>query len=218
MKKVSINILSALVVLILAVAYIFPAITTLAIIISGFTSTPTETAASSLEGRMPVMTIMSPSQQLLENPTDTMTFDNGVRHPAIVQEAIVMVPDHRFYYESFTWDLVIYALTVILYIVLLFFLIRFIININKGLIFVKSNGMYLRTFGWILIVISVVECLNGYIQVHMVDIADLHRAGYEFLANWQFPWSTFVLGLVALLLGQVWSLGIRMQEEQELTI
>lgn len=218
MKKLSINILSVLVVLILAVAYIFPAVTTLTIIISGFTSTPTEDTATALEARMPVMTIMSPSQQLLENPTDTMTFDNGVTHPAIVQEAIVMVPDHSFYYESFVWDLVIYAVTVILYIVLLYFLIRFIININRGQVFVKSNGLYLRTFGWILIAISVVECFNGYIQIHMVDIADLHRAGYTFLANWQFPWSTFVLGLVALLLGQVWSLGIRMQEEQELTI
>lgn len=218
MKKASINIVSALVILLLTVEYIIPSVTTLAIIISGFTAEATYDESQSVEPLMPVMTIMSPSAGVLENPTDTIVFDGGVRHPAILQEAIVMVPEHRFYFQSFIYELVIYAVNVILSVIALYFLIRFIINVSRGTIFTRPNGRYLRVFGWLLIALGGVECCNGLVMSAMIDTANLSRAGYTFLANWEMPWNSYLLGCVALFLGQVWKLGISMREEQELTI
>lgn len=219
MKKASINVLSVLVILFLTVAYIFPALTTLTAIVAAFSSDKsTEVVASTSEPTTPVQTVFIPQTQALYHPTDSVVFDNGQKYPVIIQEAIVMVPDHEYYIRSFVYELITNGVSLILFIAILCYLIKFIVNINRGKIFEPVNAKCLRKFGWLMLAIGVMECINGIILQKAVDTASLSRAGYEFAANWNVPWSSFLLGLVAMFLGQVWSLGIKMREEQDLTI
>ncbi len=42
--------------------------------------------------------------------------------------------------------------------------------------------------------------------------------GYQLSTFWTIPWGSLLMGLLAMLMAQIWSRGLEMKEEQELTI
>lgn len=96
--------------------------------------------------------------------------------------------------------------------------IKFIININKGYIFDNKNVKRLKRFSYYLISISVLKCVAGVIEDCLFSQLGLEMDGYSISSYWLLPWGTLLLGLLSLLMAQVWSRGIEMKEEQELTI
>lgn len=218
MKKTSINLLSILVIALLAVAYILPAASVLTTFITGFSHERTEQSVEMYASSTPVQTNMLPSTKVLNNPTDSLTFSDGRTMPVVYQQAIVMAPDHDFYTTSFICEVVINVVNIVLYCFALYMLARFVININKRRIFEDSNVKILNRFGIIMLVIALLDCVAGFVQTQVVQTAELVREGYEFAAVWVVPWGTFLIGAIALLLGQVWSLGLQMREEHDLTI
>ena len=121
--------------------------------------------------------------------------------------------------SDYSWAVnILYACCLVLYVLLLIQFIRFIVNINRGNIFDNKNVTRLRRFAFYLISISVIKCLGGLIEDCMLAKMNLNLDGYELSTYWEMPWDTMLLGLLALLMAQVWSYGLQLKEEQSLTI
>ncbi len=150
--------------------------------------------------------------------TDSLTFTNGERYQTIMTRSMIMVPKEK-YSSGYSWGVnVLYITCLVLYVLLLVQFIRFIININNGNIFDKKNVTRLRRFALYLISISVLKCIAGLIEDSMLSGLSLSLEGYTLSAYWEIPWDTMLLGLLALLMAQVWSYGLQLKEDQALTI
>ena len=56
------------------------------------------------------------------------------------------------------------------------------------------------------------------IEDYMLSNLSLNLDGYTISSYWELPWDTMLLGLLALLMAQVWSYGLQLKEDQALTI
>ncbi len=135
----------------------------------------------------------------------------------VIHKGIVMVPENMVH-SDFVWRIIIYALMFIAFILLMIDFVKFIININKGKIFDKRNISYLNRFGLYLIAIAFLDCIDGFVKEYYFNLVGLTMNGYEITSDWEIPWATFLLGLLALLLARVWKVGMNIKEEQQLTI
>lgn len=95
-----------------------------------------------------------------------------------------------------------------------FYLIR---NINRGDIFSWKNVKFLRRLGVSLILLFI--CSFATIMIGNYEAAQvLELNGCEYSNLFVFSDPTFVLGFIALLVAEVFAIGLKMKEEQELTI
>lgn len=95
-----------------------------------------------------------------------------------------------------------------------FYLIR---NINRGDIFSWKNVKFLRRLGVSLILLFI--CSFATIMIGNYEAARvLELNGCEYSNIFAFSDPTFVLGFIALLVAEVFAIGLKMKEEQELTI
>ena len=218
MKKTSINLLSALVILFLTVAMLLPVVKVLYSFIGTYTGANSLQNERILQSATPMEMNFYPEPDMIDNPTVELTFDNGQTLPAVVQKAVVIVPEHQSSSTSFLVEMGIYAIAVVIYALMIVDLVKFVININRGQIFVRASVTRLRRMGLYLIAIGLLEFCVGLIEDFSVSNTGLSMQGVVLGASWEIPWSTFLLGLMALLLGQVWSHGLELREENELTI
>lgn len=99
----------------------------------------------------------------------------------------------------------------------IYLFIRLIVSMNKSVIFDWKNVRRLRWLGISLIVCFVCEaipmCITYYALSDAFALKDytLHFSEFITITN-------LVLGLSALLVGEVFAIGLKMKEEQELTI
>ena len=95
-----------------------------------------------------------------------------------------------------------------------FYLIR---NINRGDIFSWKNVRFLRKLGWALILLFI--CTLGTTVIGNYEASQvLQLNGCEFSYTFAFSDATFILGFISLLVAEVFAIGLKMKEEQELTI
>ena len=159
-----------------------------------------------------------PEISTLMHSSDSITFNNGDKFQIIQSRSVLIVPKDKWI-ANYNWGVdILYLACLVLYVLLLVQFIRFIININRGNIFDSKNVTRLRRFAWYLISISVLKCAAGLIEDYMLSKLDLHIDGYSLSSYWEMPWDTMLLGLLALLMAQVWSYGLQLKEEQSLTI
>lgn len=159
-----------------------------------------------------------PEMSTLMHSTDSITLNNGDRFQIIQSRSVMVVPKDKWE-GDFNWCLnILYLACLVLYVLLLVQFIRFIVNINRGNIFDSKNVTRLRRFAWYLISISALKCIAGMIEDHMLSKLSLQLKGYTLSAYWEIPWDTMLLGLLALLMAQVWSYGLQLKEDQSLTI
>lgn len=150
--------------------------------------------------------------------TDSIEFDNGVTLPIIMDTATVLVPENSKAHWPDAIICIIGVLQVLLLIATLVLFILFIVNISKERIFVIANAKYLRTLSICVLGIALLECTGGIIGDVAVNSLHLTSKGYTLSADWKFPWDSMLIGLVGLLMATVWERGIKIREEQELTI
>lgn len=150
--------------------------------------------------------------------SDSITFSNGEKYPIILNRAIVVVPAEKNDSPLSWLAVAIYISCSVLFVLLMIEFIKFIININRGEIFSDSNVVRLKRFAWYLISIALLNIAAGVIEDYIVAGMGLKLDGYYPTAYWMIPWANLLLGLVALLMSQIWSRGLEMKEEQELTI
>lgn len=218
MKRTSINILCILIVCILFCSMVMPAV----YIGLGFTEGVKTGYGSYEETEMantaPLNVCFGNSPSRFINPSDSVTFDNGETYPVCINSGMLSVPVDKVP----VWSIVIASACSITSFVIFIFLVisfvKFIIDINKDRIFVRKNVKRLRRVAIFLITIALLQCASGITSDIAVAGMGLTENGYPISSYWTMPWSNLLLGLLALLVAQVWMRAIEMKEEQELTI
>lgn len=122
-------------------------------------------------------------------------FVGGVRFGLEIAETVV--GDSVFGMETVA-RLVIYLCTILSAV----FLVRFLKNVDKGFVFDRKNIYPLRYFGWTV-------TLTGVALVVLHAMADSDNPTYMFF---------LLIGIFINIVSEVFSLGVSMKEEQELTI
>ena len=229
MKKTSINILCILIILLITGSVLTPMLYLGEVFFAGLKDGYEQTSAvdngnqtktgayDPYESNM-VDLNFKPDVATLIHSSDSITFSNGEKYQIIQSRNVLVVPKHKWP-ANYNWCVdILYLGCLVLYVLLLVQFIRFIININKGNIFDSKNVSMLRRFAWYLISISVLKFAAGLIEDYMLSRLPLQLDGYTLSSYWEMPWDTMLLGLLALLMAQVWSYGLQLKEEQSLTI
>lgn len=99
----------------------------------------------------------------------------------------------------------------------LYFYIKFIVQVNKGKIFEKKNAATLRFLGVSLIISFILEVI---LQTTFYTVAKsaIQLENYSIVYSDSFSYIQLLAGLTALLMAQFITIGVKMREEQELTI
>lgn len=229
MKKTSINILCILIILLITGSVVSPMLYIGEVFLAGVKDGYEQKTAID-DGQMAekdayhpsdynmVDLNFTPGMSTLLHSTDSITFNNGDKFQTIQSRSVLIVPKDKWE-GDYNWCLnILYFACLVLYVLLLIQFIRFIININRGNIFDNKNVTRLRRFAWYLISISVLKCVAGLTEDHMLSKLSLQLDGYTLSSYWEMPWDTMLLGLLALLMAQVWSYGLQLKEDQSLTI
>lgn len=94
---------------------------------------------------------------------------------------------------------------------------QIVLAINKSTIFDWKNVRRLRWLGAVLILNFLCVALPGYISAY--ELSDAFSVpGYSLNISGLVSKQTLVLGIVSLIVGEVFAIGLRMKEEQDLTI
>lgn len=106
--------------------------------------------------------------------------------------------------------------------VLILFLLRtvfkfynFISDVKGGKIFVRENIVRLRISGWTLLALGVLT--NLYRLADYLEIEGLKVPGYQ-IQSFDVQYRVFTFALLMLLFAEIFALGVRMKEEQDLTV
>ena len=97
------------------------------------------------------------------------------------------------------------------------FFFKLIVAINNSNIFSWKNVRRLRGLGAILILNFICDALPAYISAYELSGA-FSIPGYSLNLSGLVSKLTLTLGLVALIVGEIFAIGLRMKEEQDLTI
>lgn len=220
MKKTSINILCILIIGILSVSVLLPAY------YIGADFTDGVRASLELSSKNPEIDDFShpidvnfeSNSDLMLQPRDTITFDDGRSLPVIVRRAYVLVEDSKLPHTPVYIGEIAFLLSLVCLVLLIIQFVKFIVNINRGKIFVEDNIKRLRRVSYYLIGISLLNVIAGLSHEYLVHSTGLTLEGYSISAFWALPFSNLLLGLLALLVAQVWSRGIELEEEVKFTV
>ena len=95
--------------------------------------------------------------------------------------------------------------------------IKWVVAVNRSDIFTWHNVRRLRRMGVLMLVSCAATWLVEYLTVHSVEQV-FTLPGYELSLAGTVPLSVLLLGLCSLIVAEVFAIGLRMKEEQDLTI
>lgn len=96
--------------------------------------------------------------------------------------------------------------------------LKLIVNVNKDFIFEHRNVTLMRRMGWMLICGAAALFVGGICSMISVSSISHLIHGYEVSTFWELPWTPCLLGLLSLLMAEIWNRAIVMKEEQALTV
>lgn len=204
--KVSINLLCVLIISIVVVSTVLN-MSALAI---GFSHGAGNVEATDL----PMQVSLMPQVAL----PDTITNDAGDKIPVAVERGAVFVPFDKVSVGVAISSAIANLLIIIAFIFLLFYLVKFIIGVNKGLIFVERNVKLLRKIGVCLLVTAIAQFASTCLDLSVINDTYIFPAKYSSNLIMSFSWADLVLGLVAFLMAEIWKGGLILQKESELTV
>jgi len=136
--------------------------------------------------------------------------------PIIYSQMIASIKTNPNPWQMFTLKFTASA-NIITIILAIFIFIRLIISINKSIIFNWRNVRRLRWMGVSLILSFIFSVIPMVIT--SVTLSDVFAIkGYSLHLSEFMSITNLVLGLSALIVGEVFAIGLRMKEEQDLTI
>lgn len=141
---------------------------------------------------------------------------SGEYVPVTYASMLVSVDSHPAKWEMIA-EKALTFLQMGMYIWAIVLFIRLIISINKSDIFKWKNVRRLRRLGIALIIGFSCSFLTAYISFRSVDTIFSLR-GYNLEVSEIVSSTMLVLGLSALIVGEVFAIGLKMKEEQDLTI
>lgn len=221
-KKLSINVLCGAIIITLAVSLMMP-IYKLGYNFGAGLRMGAEDARHNIGNTAYTQSVdvyFEPSPDVMLSPRDSIYFANGKNYPMIMTRGTVTVERDRSLIPG--WIPLVQGFCVLLqgifFILMLYQFVKFVININKGKIFVADNVRRLRKIAMWLILLALFVTVAGLTEEIAVGNLGLILEGYVVSAYWSIPWETFIMGLVALVVAEAWDRGIKMQELQDFTI
>lgn len=218
MNRTSINILTILIVSVVAVALLMPGTALTRGIYDGLKFGSKAEEQAQIYTSVDVVMSYNVNNVTDIAPTDQIALHDGTVVPVINTTGLLLMPEGQISSAVPILYLLFMAVMFGAFVWMLVSFVRFIININRGKVFQICNTRLLTRMALALFLMSAMEIVNGMlfdIAMHKIEYADplMH---YDY--NWETPWKTILMGLLALLMAQVWKRGISLREDQELTI
>lgn len=116
---------------------------------------------------------------------------------------------------NFNWG-VMYIVLRLIFFLLALYLIREIINTARNP-FIRANVRRLKFLGLLLICAGVIEKLESIVGVWFLK-SNFEFVGLELGSSANFDWTIIIAGLFLMVIAQVFSHGIELKHEHELTI
>ncbi len=142
---------------------------------------------------------------------------SGTYVPATYYSLLVSVPQPEQTKEQVAVNGLLACLTMGLMVWALVLFVRLMISINRYDIFTWRNVRRLRLLGLALLLSFACELLTAWLGLRELGEVFSLR-GYEFSLSDMVERITLVLGLCSLIVGEVFAIGLRLKEEQDLTI
>ena len=179
-----------------------------------------EGGKAGIENKTGAINNMHPLMLLPDNLTTTSDSKynemTGKNVPTWQIQSMVAVDADTPIWLSFTGTLLSFILIIFGIKAVLQF-IKFIRNINRSDIFCWTNVKLLRRLGLYLIITFAATLTSSYIHTWQLS-QTLKISGYSY--NWLNPFShsSLLLGVLAFVIAEVFAIGLKMKEEQDLTI
>lgn len=220
MKKTSINLLCILIICILSGSVLFPAYYLGTTISEGFRAgwEMADRGDNREINFQSVEVYFQPTPECVIAPSDSIVSNDGVRYPMVVRQASVLTPTTSSTSVSLWITGISYVFSLVCCLLFIIEFVKFIMNINRGEVFVSINVKRLRRFSLYLMIMALLNIISGISQELLLSSLSISLEGYAVSAYWTIPWSNLLLALLALLIAQIWSRGIALEEEQQLTV
>lgn len=136
--------------------------------------------------------------------------------PTDIQKMQISIPDNESagYKVSIAIMALLLVPTVIAVIVLF---LKLIGAIQSALLFTKTNVLRLRWIGGCLLLIAAIYTIGNYMELVSVRSA-IEISGYEITSEGMIEFPSLINALIAFLAAEVFSIGLKLKEEQEFTI
>lgn len=161
---------------------------------------------------------LMPNISTVAAPRDSVMTVKGDKVPIIISKGSLCIPDNVISDGTIIGQVLSLVSELIIFIILLVAFVKFIFRINRGNIFDRRNIRLLFRIGIYLLLIVAAEIAGLLIDYHAVKSAIAPIAGYDITIWPSFPWSTLVLGLVAIVMSIIWEIGLELKNDNELTI
>lgn len=160
----------------------------------------------------------TPRAGLLSEATDSIPAVDGSKLPIVIEKAHVAVNSEQV---SISAAISIFFLNigcVILSLTIMVMFVKFIVRINRMEIFIEHNARTLRNIGILLLAVALLSTASQYVEhVTMLDkLPAVRDYTHSFLPS--ISWTNIVIGLLSLLMSQIWELGLKMKQENDLTV
>lgn len=169
-------------------------------------------------GTWPVIILIDEPTREIPALQNDMVTDSGDSIHTHIRTMDYRMPDDRISTPSKIAVGVCAVAIFIFYLLMAFKTIRFVVAINRKQVFDRRNIMRLTWIGILLLGIALLQVVIGLIEDNAVSSLGLTLDGYGLTSYWTIPWTELLLGLMALLMAQVWRRGCQLKEDQELTI
>ncbi|MCM1152748.1 MAG: DUF2975 domain-containing protein [Muribaculum sp.] len=214
MNRTWINFLSIIIIAIISVMVVVPCIGFSYGFISGLNET--DVNESVLLTTSPISVALDNTPEQLIVPTDSIRTEEGRSYAFTATTGFIHIPDKNIPMWTQIAIAIGYTLALACYAFMLIYFVKFIININRGNVFVYINVRFLKRIAIGLLGMALMLTLSGIVEEMLVGY--LPTVGIGLRANWSIPWTILLLGFLSLLMSQVWARGIELREDQEFTI
>lgn len=223
MNRTSINLLSIIFITVLAASILVPGFAMMQSFSEGFKDgmnarvNATRGDVIEMPG-IPVEVVVKTVEPYSDVLQDTLTTDDGHRFPIQINKATATVPTSNYTIGVMLIVALCFTAFVAMFVLFAIQLIKFVVNINRGIIFDRLNVKRLKKIGIFLLIMALLQVAIGLAEDYAVSGMNVTFEGMSLTSYWTIPWSELLLGVMSLLIAQVWSRGVQMKEEQELTI
>ena len=149
-------------------------------------------------------------------PSTLLNKKNGNMVPASISLAIVKAPIEKRPGLNLLWDFICSVIYFSSIIMVIFNFIKIIIAVNKSIIFEWINVRRLRRIGvgFLILFIS-----GAFIMANQNSAASevLEIENYK-IVNYSYDGAVLLLGIISFLIAEIFAVGLRLKEEQDLTI
>lgn len=223
MNRTSINLLCSIFLVVLAASILTPAFALFSAFSEGIkdgmeNNEIKELGTDDNRGTWPVTILIDEPTREIPALQNDMMADSGDTIHTHIRTMDYRLPDDRISTPSKIAVCVCAVATIIFYLIMAFKTIRFVVAINRKQVFDRRNIMRLTWIGILLLGIALSQVVIGLTEDYAVGSLGLTFGGYGLTSYWTIPWTELLLGLMALLMAQVWRRGCQLKEEQELTI